>query len=236
MNKKIITLIVLTSLVLICGGRAKASIVYFNDFENGAGSEWSNTAIDITPAGGRSFLGQFAGDDSVSLILNNLPTHNSVTLSFDLFAIQSWDGTDSDFGPDIWQVGIDGGPMLLSTTFSNSGDDGHMQSYPGNYSDGTEFDAYSGASEINTLGYEYYGDSVYKFNFTFDHIGSSLKVNFAGIGLQDVDDESWGLDNVKVTVESFNIPEPASLSMFGFMGIAVFFRSRRAARDTKAAA
>jgi hypothetical protein len=38
---------------------AVATIVYFNDFESGAGPEWSNTTTDITPVGARRFLGQF---------------------------------------------------------------------------------------------------------------------------------------------------------------------------------
>jgi hypothetical protein len=47
---------------------------YFNDFENPADplSEWSNPATDITPEGGRRFLGQF-GSETVELTLTDLP-------------------------------------------------------------------------------------------------------------------------------------------------------------------
>jgi hypothetical protein len=113
---------------------------------------------------------------------------------------------------------VDKGPVLLNTTFSNTGDDGHMQSYSGSNSSGGEYDAQTGASEINTLGYDFYGDSVYKLSFTFNHIGDSLKLNFAGFGLQDVDDESWGLDNVTVSTSSIAIPEPSTVAIFAVMG------------------
>jgi hypothetical protein len=197
---------------------ANGDVIYSNDFESVVGSQWSNTSTDITPVGNRQFLGQFANDDAVSLSLNNLSAHNSATISFDLYVIQSWDGTSTDCGPDTWQLSMDNGPVLLNTTFSNTGDDGHMQSYSGSSSSGGEYDAQTGASEINTLGYEFYGDSVYKLSFTFNHTGDSLKLNFAGFGLQDVDDESWGLDNVTVSVSDAAIPEPSTVAIFAVMG------------------
>jgi hypothetical protein len=211
---KICLPIVLAGIVLtLTAGTTNAGIIYFNNFESVVGSEWSNTSTDITPADGRGFLGQFANDDFVTLFLNNVPLHESVTISFDLFVIQSWDGTSSDWGPDIWQLSVDNGPVLLSTTFSNTGEDGHLQSYPGSYSSSEEYPAYTGASEINTLGYEFYGDSVYSLSFTFKHSDSSLALNFAGFGLQDISDESWGLDNMTVAVAGFDVPEPATIGI-----------------------
>jgi hypothetical protein len=207
-------------LMSIAAITANGAVIYSNDFEGFVGSEWSSTSTDITPANSRAFLGQFAGDDAVSLSLNNLPVHNSVTVSFDLFVIQSWDGADSDYGPDVWRLSADGGPILLNTTFSNTGEDGHQQSYPGSYSDGGVYDAYTGAAEINTLGYEFYGDSVYRLSFTFNHVDNLLKLNFAGIGLQDVSDESWGLDNVTVAVGgAAAIPEPSTIAIFTGIGL-----------------
>ena len=207
-------------LIGIAALAASGNAIYSNNFETSVGSEWSNTSTDITPVGDRRFLGQFANDDAVSLSLNNLAAHNSVTLSFDLYVIQSWDGTNTDYGPDTWQLSVDKGPVLLNTTFSNTGEDGHMQTYPGSNSSGQEYDAYTGASEINTLGYEFYGDSVYRLSFTFNHTSDLLKFDFAGFGLQDVGDESWGLDNVTVStaMASAAIPEPSTVAIFAVMG------------------
>ncbi|MFA5293048.1 MAG: hypothetical protein WC496_08455 [Phycisphaerae bacterium] len=195
-----------------------AGVVYSNDFESVVGSEWSNISVDITPAGSRTFLGQFGGNDFVTLSLDNLPAHQSVTLSFDLFVIQSWDGTGADWGPDVWQLSVVDGPELLNTTFSNTAQDGHMQSYPASYSSSQEYPAQTGAAETNTLGYEFYGDSVYNLSFTFTHSANSLTLSFAGLGLQDVCDESWGLDNVTVASSEFAIPEPATVAFFIMAG------------------
>ncbi len=64
-------------------------------------------------------------------------------------------------------------------------------------------------------------DSVYRFDFTFASSTDSLLLNFLGSGLQGIDDESWGLDNVMVSVQSDASPvsEPPALALFG-LGIA----------------
>jgi parallel beta-helix repeat protein len=172
-------------------------IVYENDFENPADPlrEWSNPLTDVTPAGGRRFLGQF-GNETVSFTLENLPPHVSVTVSFELFIIQSWDGNSS---PDIWSVSIGTNSTLLSTTFSNHEDTDQRQAFPGTYPSG-DYSPLTGAEEIDTLGYSFQGDSVYHLSFTFPHSTTSLILHFIGSPDQDISDESWGLDNVRVTI------------------------------------
>jgi hypothetical protein len=173
------------------------TLVYNNDFEGSVGSEWSNTTTDITPAGARRFLGQF-GNQTVGLTLNNLPLHRKVTVYFDLFIIQSWDGNASSiYGPDIWDLSVSSGQTLLHTTFRNT--DGGMQAYPGSYPGGN-FPPRTGTAENNTLGYSLFGDAVYKLSYTFPHTSSSLLLDFSGSGLQELADESWGLDNIEVRV------------------------------------
>jgi len=133
-----------------------------------------------------------------SLTLTGLPSHTEVTVSFDLFIIGGWVGNSSVWGPDSWALRVDGGPTLLYTTFSNSGDD---QAYPGTFP-GDSHLAQTGAAEIHTLGYppDAYGgapDSVYNLSFTFAHSPSSLILNFTGgpgVGIG----QSWGIDNVVV--------------------------------------
>jgi hypothetical protein len=161
--------------------------------------EWSNDTRDITPAGGRVFLGQF-NNETVSLLLSGLPAHSEVTVSFDLFIIQSWDGNrTAPAGPDIWDLSVAGGPTLLHTTFA-SVDEGPNQAYPDTFPGGDN-PAGTGASEVNTLGYGFSGDSVYHLSFTFSHSASTLQLNFSGTGLEDIFSESWGLNNVEVAVD-----------------------------------
>jgi Ca2+-binding RTX toxin-like protein len=180
---------------------------YFNDFETATGTEWSNQTRSITPVGERNFLGEF-GNDTVSLTLNN-QANTTVTLEFDLFILKTWDGSYGG-GPDIFTLSIDGGQTLLNTTFSNVGNE---QAYPGTFGSAT-YPGRTGAVENNTLGYTYYGDSVYRISSTFQAPSSNLIINFAGSGLQDIGDESWGLDNVKVT--TFTTPTALSAGTLAF--------------------
>jgi hypothetical protein len=183
-----------------------AEVVYFNDFEGTVGSEWSNTLTDTTPVGDRKFLGQF-GNDTVSLTLTDLPPHTNMTVTFDLFIIQSWDGNNIGYGPDIWELSVAGGPTLLYTTFSNAfaSETDFRQAYPDSYPGGDN-PGLTGAAESDTLGYPdtsgYDGanDSVYRLSFSFPHSESSLTLNFASNSDGPGYGESWGLDNVTVQV------------------------------------
>ncbi|GCL41923.1 beta strand repeat-containing protein [Dolichospermum planctonicum] len=168
---------------------------YFNDFETATGTEWSNQTRSITPVGERNFLGEF-GNDTVSLTLNN-QANSTVTLEFDLFILKSWDGNGPSAGPDIFTLSIAGGQTLLNTTFSLYLGASN-QAYPGTFGTVT-YPARTGATENNTLGYYYGGDSVYRISSTFQAPSSNLIINFAGSGLEGIYNESWGLDNVKVT-------------------------------------
>jgi hypothetical protein len=170
--------------------------VYRNDFEGAVGPEWSVTSVDTTPSG-RRFLGWFGGQ-TVSLSLGGLPAHGAATVAFDLFVIESWDGNDTLHGPDEWEMRLGSGPVLLNTTFSNTGVDGHRQAYPDAFPAG-DHPARTGAVESDTLGYTYFGDSVYRLTFTFAHTGPNLVLDFSAL-LRAVFDESWGLDNVVVHV------------------------------------
>ena len=191
--------LVFAAFCILSASPAAAHQIYFNNFETlPIGSEWSNTSTDTTPSG-RNFLGQF-DNDTVSLTLTSVPACN-VTVSFELFLIQSWDGNgDHCCGPDVFDVSIGGGPELLHTTFANVAPDYTLQAYPDAYPGGLNEER-TGAAENNTLGYTFHGDSVYNLSFTFAHSGGDLVVDFSASGLQDIGDESWGLDNVLVEVE-----------------------------------
>jgi hypothetical protein len=177
-------------------------VVYANDFEGTIGTEWSvPQMISTTPVGGRKFLGEFA-NAVASLRLANLPVHTQLSVSFDLFILKSWDGNRTDFGPDTFQLYVEGGPTLIRSTFSTY----TAQSYPGALTD--SFPANTGAVEINTLGYTHPNlgpaDAVYRLTTTFNHTAPGVTLHFSGANLQEIGDESWGLDNVRV--EAINPP------------------------------
>jgi hypothetical protein len=195
----------------------QSQVVYRNDFEGASpGAEWSNTLTSVSPRGARRFLGQF-GNGTVNLNLANLPAHRSVTVTFDLMIIRTWDGNMAvnrfglAVGPDVWRLTHSGGAVLLNTTFSNwepaATPDNVPQAYPGTFPGGI-FTARTGAVENNVLGYEDPGggypgrvqDSIYRLTYTFDHTANSLALGFTSLQNQTVDDEGWGLDNVQVQI------------------------------------
>ncbi|MEQ9236488.1 two-partner secretion domain-containing protein [Coleofasciculus sp. E2-BRE-01] len=194
--------------------------VYSDDFEGDIPDVWSNTSTDITPKGNRRFLGQF-GSETISLKLDNLPPHEVATVSLDLFIIRSWDGNRPNNGPDIWNLNIEGGQTLINTTFKNydvifgnQPEDIQAQSYPAEYnpSEIVNNPAHKKASEVNTLGYEFFfpslnqiraADSVYNLSQDFKHSDNSIQINFfAQLSNADINNESWGIDNVSVSVRS----------------------------------
>lgn len=226
---------------------ASATTVYTADFQTSIGAEWSTNfggglALDQAPAdANRRFLGRNDGapklgfsNDVVKLSLGALGAHNKVSVSFDVYVINSWDGNgalgNGCCGPDLFGVSLanvtPGSASGLLTTFSNldkaGGATGFLQSYPNAFPNLPGSPAFSGAAEIGTLGYDHISDSVYHITLNFDHTASSLELSFFGLNLQEIGDESWGLDNVTVsTTAPVPLPAPALLlgaSLLGLLG------------------
>ena len=239
---------------------ANAATVYFNDFQGTIGSEWTTTAASgintasaplVDYGGTRLFLGQY-GNDTLTLSLGGLTPHSTTTVSFSLYLIRSWDGkattvvNGDPLGPDIWSLGVAGGPTLLSASFSNGNQAGQSYSpspgalscntgYNASYPAGT-YNPMTGAAECYSLGYTFTDatvtngamDSVYNFSFMFSHNADNLALNFSAIGLQSLADESWGLDNVHVEVAA--VPVPAAVWLFGSGLLGLLHVSRRTRR------
>lgn len=175
-------------------------VVYENDFNQGpAGSVWSTGSTTVSPSGER-FLGTFS-NEQVSLTLPNLPSHKEVTIEFDLYIIESWDGNEiGGAQADIFIFAVEGS-TLKRTTFAN--DTKNPQAFPGDYP-GAENPPGTGATGINTLGYptsrsEDFGDSVYRLSFTVPH--TSETVVFQLSSSVSKADEVFGIDNVRVKVK-----------------------------------
>ncbi len=200
---------------------------YFEDFQGSVGAEWSSSLVSAAPAdASRKFLGRF-DNSTVTLTLTGLTVGQAATIKFDLYVTDSWDGNQGGVGPDYFTFEADGN-ALLDATFANVSS--YQQSYSaGNPLGGPAVAAYTDADEVNTLGYNFYGNSVYKFGgsganaaFTYVPTSTTLSLSFAGSGLQGVSDEGWGIDNVSVEA----VPEPASMAAIA-MGLAAVARKRR---------
>lgn len=180
----------------------KMEAIYENNFEAAIENEWSKPVRDVTP-NKQGFLGRF-GNEVITLRLSDIPEHAYVFLAFDLYIIQSWDGVRTEVGPDVWDLNISGGPTLLHTAFCNGDPLGNVrQSYPDPYPGGNQ-PARTGAAQNSSLGYKFrvteYTDSVYQLTFDFAHSVSTLELNFSASGLQALDDESWGIDNIEIYI------------------------------------
>lgn len=216
--------------------------VFSTDFNGSLPSEITPGSAILTGVQGYAGYGpsgnQFGGNflrsatgNIVSLTLNSLPTHDTISLSFLFAAIDSLDGTGS-VSPegDFFKIIFDG-VELFNESFANA-TPSQIQSYvpPA----GVELARYT------DLGFSgpgsYYTDSAYNFGAdprfaNFAHTGSSAKIEFYiyGPGNQSLDDESWAMDNLNVSVTTQAVPEPETYAMFlaglGLMGFVA--RSRR---------
>jgi ankyrin repeat protein len=195
--------------------------VYNNDFTSErVGPEWTTLPergaeqgalkVSMTPEGGHHFLGEL-GSQTARLTLTDLPAHREASFSFDLYILRTWDGNNLNFGPDLWSLSLHNGPTLLHTTFANTtgvrGANARIQAYPGSYP-GDHNPCDCGAAEVNTLGYEadlggpIPMDAVYHLGYTLPHTGSTLSLDFTATGLEALNNESWGLTNVQVSLAS----------------------------------
>lgn len=235
------------ALAMLVSPCALADIVYSNDFQGLVGPEWSsNKVVDVTGSG-RRVLGNFS-NEAVTLSLSGLTPGTLYTLSFDFFALGSWDGTGAFYsGPDLFTVSA-GDTSLLNATFSVLNETGARQTYApdrplaGPLGGDILFDAYTGADERDTLTlpqFNWYGNgnAVWKFDgsgqnaaLPFVPSAASVTFSFAASGLQtEYDsyyglDESWGIDNVVV---SQAVPEPTTLAALGLGALAVLRRKAR---------
>jgi len=196
--------------------------VYFTNFESGVlGTEWSG-AGSVTTTGGLSAFGfetlhlMNGGTQSTLLTLIGLAPHTGVTLSFDL---AMWDSID--LGGDQFEV-FGGGISLYesSTDFGNYSPPDNVSHGPGTLLTAafTAFDQPQYGQSTT------FRDSARTVTFTFPHTGPDLVFDWQFPNSQGSPDESFGLDNVRVTI--LEIPEP-SASLLGLAALTAGLRIRR---------
>jgi hypothetical protein len=159
---------------------------------------------------------------TATLTLNNLPGHTSLSFGFLALFLDSWDSTNGTPAPDLLQVLVDGA-VIASYTVNNAS--GTVQDFGG----GTPVALFTQFDD-NT----FFTDSVVDMGtataLTFGHSASSITLGIRGFGngFQFGTDESWGIDNVRVLLDSA-VPEPASLALVvaALLGAGASTRRRR---------
>lgn len=223
-------------LAIACLPSRAETIVFASDFDAApaaqiaAGSallEGVQGFAGYGPAGNQ-FGGKFlrsATANLVTLTLLDLPAHSSISLGFLFAAIDSLDGTGSFPSGDFFKVTLDG-TAIFRESFANALA-GQIQSYlpPADVQLARRIDlGFTGPGG-------YYTDSAY--NLAADpafaqlaHHASTAVFTFQieGVGVQQLADESWAMDNLRVSVNA--VPEPAS-AMLLLAGLAMVVGSSR---------
>jgi hypothetical protein len=241
MNTRIRTLV--AAAVLASAGAAHAQLVFSSDFETTPPAALNVGTATLTGVQGYAGLGQagnqFGGQflrsataNKVTLTLNGLPAHDALSVQFLFAAIDSLDGTGTFPAGDYFRIDSDG-VTAFRESFANALDS-QVQSYVAPA--GVEL-----ARKVD-LGFGgpggFYRDSAYDLGADprfqhFAHTGSSLTLEFwmEGVGLQTLDDESWAMDNLRVTAFSTTppVPEPSSyaLMLCGLGSMAWWLRRRK---------
>jgi hypothetical protein len=218
--------------VLALAGAAQATVIYSNDFENAApGPEWANGYYSSAPAFSQ-FMGRYGTTDSTSLTIPAVtpPGGPSVpiggggggggggqsllyTVTFDFYPIDSWDGTSAVNGPDLFELRVNGN-IIFNEPFSNHSISS-LQSFR--------------APDVGPtqLGFGTDADSIYRniaVDFTVDPAATSIQIKFRGSLTQPISDESWGIDNVRV---SYTTVPTAGTGVLLAMGGVLAARRRR---------
>lgn len=181
--------------------------VYWTNFEEYIVEQgWSSQQRAETPDFTR-FLGNL-GNGSVSLDLGGLKAGATYLVRFDFYAIDSWDGSDTPWGPDRFELRADS-DLLFSETFSNWGG---PQTYTG--------DPKSFGSD---LGFRTYNDSIWELVAAFVPTDGDVRLTFSASGLEPVHNESWGIDNLSVQM----IPAPGGAAAIALGVGATGLRRRR---------
>ena len=178
---------------------------------------------DFGPVGSQ-FGGDFLRSPTANIVtvsLTSLPAHTSISLDFLFAAIDSLDGTGS-VPPegDFFSITLDGN-LIFRESFANA-TPSQIQSYtpPPGVELARRVDlGFSGPGGFWTDSAYYVGaDPVFQ---SIAHTGSTATLTFQieGPGIQPLDDESWAMDNLRISVNA--VPEPASSVLLFSAGLAL---------------
>lgn len=144
----------------------------------------------------------------ITLTVADLPPHTSLSVDFLFAAIDSLDGTGSYPAGDFFRVDLDG-VTIFRESFANA-----VQSQIQSYLPPVPEIVLARHVDLGFSGPgSFYTDSAYDLSLDpqfedWPHTASTATLTFQleGEGVQSLDDESWAIDNVRVTVG--NSPRP----------------------------
>jgi hypothetical protein len=169
-----------------------SSVAMLDDFEISALTGWTNGKVENSSTAFTSFLGRYGASGSAEKVYTTIPTNASkLTLNFDFYEIDSWDG--ESFSVEINCVTILLGTFLYGTNEGNrTGVVGDVQ---------FETRATVHGAPIN-MGFGSFADQIHHvtINLPSRFVNNGLlKVKFSSTLNQDLTDEAFGIDNIKIT-------------------------------------
>lgn len=195
---------------LLCAGMATpsaAALVASENFEAGA-TGWSNNFTENPGpnAGGfTTFLGRHGQEPPVSKTFTLSGAQTQVSIAFDLYRIDSWDGE------------------FFTVTASDGVGPNASLSHQGVFSDGPANDVY-----------QFWTDRIAPLSLVFNTTATSFTLTFSSTLDQHFTDEAWGVDNLVITdntqvVTPPGVPEPATwaVMILGFGAAGSMLRRRR---------
>jgi len=192
--------------VLCFIGTANAGLITDENFEGGA-TGWSDNS---TNSAGQftEFLGRFGGTNGLASLTKNYTLsglQTQVTIEFDFYELDSWDY-------ELFNFYIDGS-MMFSDEFKHNRED---------FTSGPPINAASllfvGDNGNQSFGFASWPDQAFHYSLTFNTVSTNLLLGFGTTLNQGINDESWGIDNVRITdnaIPPSAIPEPATLALIG---------------------
>jgi len=183
--------------------------VYTNDFSS-MDLEGIESDEGLFPYNNKYVLGLF-NNQGFTLSLKNLPDHNMVRISIDLYIHNYWNGNSQNIdGPDVWNMLVDNS-TIVNTTFANTPCAStycQYQSYPENMI--RNFTPKTEAADINLPGvfglqHRLGWTTLYKIHKILPHNKSTLSLKcYDQLKQENVPipkgDESWSVGNIEVSV------------------------------------
>jgi hypothetical protein len=182
------------------------------DFEGALPSTVTQISCDPTPSQGYEPLGTDGNrfgptflrcltGGTITVTLDGLPAHTALDLDLLFAAIDSLDGEGAFPAGDFFRVDLDG-VTIFREAFANA-----LESQIQTYEPPVPEIVLARRVDLGFSGPgSFYTDSAYDFSLdpTFSgipHTGSRAVFTFTleGEGVQSLDDESWAIDNVRVT-------------------------------------
>ena len=163
----------------------------FEDFETGDTTGWTSSALDADWPSFTQFLGRFGGSGGNQAVSKTFPLsghQSSVTVQFDFYEIDSWDGLGAN---EFFAAFVDDN-QVVKDWFDRTVTEDPARAEPVLGDAGTN------------LGFTAWADQTYRYTLTIPTTATTLKLGFGarlgpgGTGGGGAD-ESWGIDNVRIT-------------------------------------